>query len=64
MRSSGPSNAFKSAHPLIARGVDGDKVETGEKSLGRRARFVVDGVEFCQRVQDRGAERVAVEMTP
>ena len=30
----------------------------------RRACFVVDGVEFCQRVKDRSAERVAVEVTP
>ena len=50
--------------PLIARRVHGDKVETGEESLRRRARFVVDGFEFRQRVKDRGAKRVAVEVTP
>src|SRR5208283_1353001 len=47
----------------VVHGVDRDIVETGQKSLRRRARLVVNSVEFYQRVFDRGAERVAFEVT-
>ena len=49
--------------PAVMHGVDRDIVETGEKSLCRRVRLVVHGVEFYQRVFDRGAKRVALEVT-